>query len=92
MVQVILERQDLADDGTIKLANGRVFTYSSLTVGELGEQFQNSLRERFLFMGSLNVENDTLGNGVHYLLRDTNGFVRMILQEHFDRNFSKVNN
>lgn len=91
MVNVILEKQSLADEWTIKLANRIEFTYSSLIVGEPGEQFQNTWGERFLFKGSLNVENDTLGNGVHYLLRDTKGFTRMLLHEHFDRKFTKFN-
>lgn len=92
MVKVILERQSLATDWTIKLANGIEFEYNNLTVGKSDEQFQNRLNQYFHFIGSLNVEDDTLGVGVHYLLQENDGHLRIILRENFDKNFTKVNN
>lgn len=91
MVQVILERQNLEINWTIKFLNGIEFEHNNLTLGEPGEQFKNRRNERFLFIGSLNVENETLTMGVHYLLKGQDESVWMILKENFDRNFIRVN-
>lgn len=91
MVHVILGRQSLADDWTIKLANGIEFTYSSLMVGEPETQFQNRLGERFRFIGSLNVDDDRLETGVYYLLLGADNSVGTLPLNSFESNFSKVN-
>ena len=75
----------------IKLTNGVEFDYNSLVIGTPSNKFKNRYNKNiFLLIGSLNVENESLGTGVHFLMQNVDSEIYMIKKESFEANFQQI--
>lgn len=71
--------------------NGVSFPVEQLDISPNGDYYQNrASQERYEVIGSCQVDLDSIGKGVHYLLKDDNGKVYLLNAEGFEKNFDKL--
>ena len=91
MVQIVIEHNSRTPEAMVlKLLNRVTFEYNNLSINQAGELWQNKYStEVYTFIGSCNVENEAIGVGVNYILRDTQGANWLVSKKGFEVNFVK---